>query len=83
MTVARTVSKALPVVLFPPHTHRVLLRRRHAATHQPGARREVSHLRPDPATAAEGQVTAAFPWQLTYVYAAVQCHQSGGKWVQS
>ena len=37
------------------HTHRGVLRRRHAATHQPGARREVSHLRPDPATAAEGR----------------------------
>jgi len=45
----------LLAVPFARHTHRGVLRRRHAATHQPGARREVSHLRPDPATAAEGR----------------------------
>jgi hypothetical protein len=28
-------------------------------------------------------VTAAFPWQLTYAYATVWCHHSGGKWMQS
>jgi hypothetical protein len=28
-------------------------------------------------------VTAAFPWQLTYAYAAVRYHHSGGKWMQS
>lgn len=27
-------------------------------------------------------VTAAFPWQLTYAYAAVRCHHSGGKWMR-
>jgi hypothetical protein len=48
----------LPIIrasLLACHTHRALVRRRRAATHQPGARREVSHLRPDPATAAEGR----------------------------
>jgi hypothetical protein len=28
-------------------------------------------------------VTAVFPWQLTYAYATVRCHHSGGKLLQS
>lgn len=48
-------QRLLLAVPFARHTQRGVLRRRHAATHQPGARREVSHLRPDPATAAEGR----------------------------
>ena len=48
-------QRLLLAVAFARHTHRGVLRRRHAATHQPGDRREVSHLRPDPATAAEGR----------------------------
>jgi hypothetical protein len=48
-------QRLLPVVPFARHTRRSLLRRRRTATNQLGARREVSHLRSDPARAAEGR----------------------------